>query len=397
MNLKERLLKEESIGIWAHLDVVPEGEGWMSDPYKPVIRDGLLFGRGVSDNKSSAIGGLYILKAIRDLNMPLNHNIQLYCGTSEETGMDDVSYYAEHYEFPKFSFVPDVGFPGACGEFGRTRYKLVSRKTLSPSIVELDAGSAFNIIPNYAYVLLKNENLALNSIPSDGYKVTHIDDLVKIEAYGTSKHAAGPEGAINAIHQLTKVLSTLDGLCEEDKAIFAFLTKVNDEPYGTFLNINMNDEASGQTVSSGTILRFENGIVSLCNDCRFCVSDTAERIVNNIKEVSNLYDFEVEVEEMSKPYYLDKNSLPIQAINKAFKEATNSDREMYVSKGGTYAGQLERAVATGMVYRSNVPIPTYIAPGHGAPHQPDECLPIDGYMEGIKLFARLLFEVDKVL
>ena len=29
---------EENIGMWAHLDVVPEGEGWMSEPYTPVER-----------------------------------------------------------------------------------------------------------------------------------------------------------------------------------------------------------------------------------------------------------------------------------------------------------------------------------------------------------------------
>ena len=50
----------------------------MSDPYTPVVRDGCLFGRGVSDNKSAAIGGLYLQKAIRDLNIPVRHNLQLF-------------------------------------------------------------------------------------------------------------------------------------------------------------------------------------------------------------------------------------------------------------------------------------------------------------------------------
>ena len=53
--------KENTIGVWAHLDVVPEGEGWtMTEPYKPTLKDGLLFGRGVGDNKSAAIGTFYI-------------------------------------------------------------------------------------------------------------------------------------------------------------------------------------------------------------------------------------------------------------------------------------------------------------------------------------------------
>jgi len=38
-------------GFAGHLDVVPPGEGWASDPFVPEIRDGLLHGRGVVDMK----------------------------------------------------------------------------------------------------------------------------------------------------------------------------------------------------------------------------------------------------------------------------------------------------------------------------------------------------------
>ena len=34
-----------------HLDVVPPGGGWTSDPFEPEVRDGLLYGRGVVDMK----------------------------------------------------------------------------------------------------------------------------------------------------------------------------------------------------------------------------------------------------------------------------------------------------------------------------------------------------------
>ena len=37
-----------------HTDVVPTGplEEWRSDPFKPAIRDGVLYGRGAADMKS---------------------------------------------------------------------------------------------------------------------------------------------------------------------------------------------------------------------------------------------------------------------------------------------------------------------------------------------------------
>ncbi len=37
-----------------HLDTVPEGEGWSLDPYRAVVRDGLLYGRGAVDAKGCA-------------------------------------------------------------------------------------------------------------------------------------------------------------------------------------------------------------------------------------------------------------------------------------------------------------------------------------------------------
>ena len=40
-------------GFAGHLDVVPPGEGWGSDPFDPVIEDGILTGRGANDMKSA--------------------------------------------------------------------------------------------------------------------------------------------------------------------------------------------------------------------------------------------------------------------------------------------------------------------------------------------------------
>ena len=40
-------------GFAGHLDVVPPGDGWESDPFEPVIEDGVLTGRGANDMKSA--------------------------------------------------------------------------------------------------------------------------------------------------------------------------------------------------------------------------------------------------------------------------------------------------------------------------------------------------------
>ena len=50
-----------------HLDVVsPEPEDlWQHDPFKPVIRDGWLYGRGAGDMKSGVAAMVYALHALK--------------------------------------------------------------------------------------------------------------------------------------------------------------------------------------------------------------------------------------------------------------------------------------------------------------------------------------------
>lgn len=58
---------DTEIGFFGHADVVPAGNGWTCcEPFKPVVKDGLLIGRGVSDNKGSFMTALYALKYLKE-------------------------------------------------------------------------------------------------------------------------------------------------------------------------------------------------------------------------------------------------------------------------------------------------------------------------------------------
>lgn len=50
-----------------HLDVVPAGEGWTSDPFEPVVNGELLYGRGAVDMKGSIASFIAALAANPDL------------------------------------------------------------------------------------------------------------------------------------------------------------------------------------------------------------------------------------------------------------------------------------------------------------------------------------------
>ncbi|MCF0109629.1 MAG: Sapep family Mn(2+)-dependent dipeptidase [Erysipelotrichaceae bacterium] len=391
--------KEESIGILAHLDVVPAGDDWtITEPYNPIIKDDYLFGRGTGDDKSGAIAGLYIMKALRKYNVELNHNIDLLLGTNEEVGMRDVEYYAAHYPTPKFTFVPDGGFPGSAGEFGRLRYVLTSEKALSDDFVDMFAGSAFNIVPNKATVILKKDTaIDYHTLP-EAFEVKETDNGISITAFGVTTHAAGPERGVNAIKVLTSELVKLNGINPDDLAILTFLDNVNQDYYGTFLGIDNIDEISGQTVSSGTVLRFNGGHVSLLNDCRYCVSDNGDRLEENVRAKAAEYGFATKVEEKTYGAHIDPNGPIVTKVKEVYQAYTGDmEKNIVIGKGGTYAGCLKNAFATGSMFKPEDKAPSYLPAGHGGAHQPDEYIYIPGYIDGIKLLMTMIIEVDKIL
>ena len=83
----------ESIGVLAHLDVVPvEEQGWIVPPFSAEIVQDVMFGRGVKDDKGAAMCGLYALRYLKEHNITLNHKIILILGCDEESGMKCMDY-----------------------------------------------------------------------------------------------------------------------------------------------------------------------------------------------------------------------------------------------------------------------------------------------------------------
>lgn len=106
----------DSVGIWSHADVVPVGDGWTYPPFEGIYENGLVIGRGAQDNKCSSVAGLYILKCISELKIPLKEKYIWFTGCSEECGMQDIDLYLKNHDAPKLSLVADCGFPVCIGE-----------------------------------------------------------------------------------------------------------------------------------------------------------------------------------------------------------------------------------------------------------------------------------------
>ncbi|MDM7913505.1 MAG: ArgE/DapE family deacylase [Methanotrichaceae archaeon] len=76
---------KETLVIYAHLDVVPPGDGWTTDPFQMVVKDERAYGRGISDCKGSVACLIAALKTLMKTRKP-KYNLSVLLTTDEEVG-----------------------------------------------------------------------------------------------------------------------------------------------------------------------------------------------------------------------------------------------------------------------------------------------------------------------
>ena len=109
---------EETVLLYGHMDKQPPFTGWRDDlgPWKPVIEDGKLYGRGGADDGYAAYGSLAAIEALQRQGIPHPRCIVLIEG-SEESGSPDLPAYLDHLS-------ERIGTPGliVCLDSGAGNY-----------------------------------------------------------------------------------------------------------------------------------------------------------------------------------------------------------------------------------------------------------------------------------
>ena len=82
--------KENAPTLWfvSHTDVVPEGDLalWDTDPWKPVIIDDKVVGRGVEDNGTPMVASLYAVRALEEAGVRTGCHVGCAMLADEENG-----------------------------------------------------------------------------------------------------------------------------------------------------------------------------------------------------------------------------------------------------------------------------------------------------------------------
>jgi len=407
------------IGFWNHLDVVPVGNQWTYEPFEPVLKDYFLIGRGAQDNKGPAVGILYMMKCLRELEIPMKHQLCLFVGCDEERGMEDMEYYTGHYPAPRLSMIADSGFPVCYGEKGIMEGYFHSKDSVSETILELAGGNASNMIPDAAYVVLKateelrealqdktitgqaegNSLHNMEKTESSHIKIEQEKEIIRISATGKGKHSAFPEGSINAIYELMHFLSVLMPLPEKDRELFGRLAYLSEEFYGEHTGIACNDEISGRTTCAATVLSLKGRQVSLHFNIRYAITADRNALSANLTRTAKANNLIWKAERDSAPNYFPKEHPAVQLLTNLYNEITGSSSESFVMGGGTYARKLPRAFAYGVggMRESEEDLrmkKQIFLPGHGGAHEPDEGLNLRLLTEAMKIYAMAVIALN---
>ncbi|WP_228410469.1 Sapep family Mn(2+)-dependent dipeptidase [Erysipelothrix piscisicarius] len=194
---------EEMFGVLGHMDVVPAGNlaSWNTNPFELVEKDGMLFGRGTSDDKGPTLAAMYALKMLLDEGKSLNQRVRFIFGTDEESLWRCMNAYVAKEELPTQGFTPDSSFPLIYAEKGLIEFTLTTHQITD---IKFNGGGALNAVPAEASTTFDPE--VVKALDELGYPYEIKDDVITVT--GKAMHAQVADQGENAITHLAHALYT---------------------------------------------------------------------------------------------------------------------------------------------------------------------------------------------
>ncbi|PBJ82386.1 peptidase M20 [Lysobacteraceae bacterium NML93-0399] len=146
---------DDCVLLYGHLDKQPEMTGWDDDlgPWKPVLRDGKLYGRGGADDGYAIYGSLTAILALHEQGLPHARCVVLI-EACEESGSYDLPAYVDHLadRIGKPSLV--VCLDSGCGNYDQlwctTSLRGLAGGNLSVQVLDegVHSGDASGVVPS---------------------------------------------------------------------------------------------------------------------------------------------------------------------------------------------------------------------------------------------------------
>lgn len=380
----------EQVAILAHADVVPANGEWDVPPYGAQIVDGKLYGRGSVDDKGPAMACLYAMKAIKECGLPFSKHVRWLLGTDEETLARGIHYYLEREEAPAYGFSPDAEFPIIHAEKGTLRFQFVL-PCGDKDIVFADAGVRLNVVPDFAcagLVGISPEEVAgcadRMALPASVTAKSGEGKTI-VEVRGLSSHASYPEEGINAIQNLFLLLCELYPNPDTDtkRTLHALKDALKMETDGASAGVACSDSISGELTLNTAVLKIgeEENICKF--DIRYPVTYDGEQLIQKLRRLGEKAGVQYETIQHKPPLYVEKDTLFIKKLQKAYEECTGQKAECISIGGGTYCRYVKNTVSFGPVFPGQKELA----------HQANEYIQLEDLKKMTKIYAQAIYNL----
>jgi len=369
----------EMLGILGHLDVVPPGKlkDWERDPFDPVEKDGMLYGRGAQDDKGPMLAALYAVKALMEAGVKFNKRVRFIFGTDEETLWRCINRYKEKEEMPDMGFSPDSRFPVTYAEKGLLQLHLEGS---NESGLRLSGGSAFNAVPDMIFYEGERQDDLADKLDQLGFEYEWNEDGIEVK--GRAAHAMIPEQGINAIARLCIALHAI-GI--ESKAINFVAQEIGEDPNARRIFGDCADEPSGR-------LKFNLGKIDLGEkeqlsiDSRLPVTLPKEEMVAKLRAAAAKYGMEYKEFDWLAPIYLPLDHFMVETLMNVYRQLSGDTvTEPRASGGATYARAIKDCVAYGALTVDE----------ELTEHQPNERAVLKNLHKAMEIYAHAVYELTR--
>jgi len=397
------------LGLVVHGDVVPaDPEAWSFPPFEMSVRDGVVQGRGVVDDKGPIVEALLAMQALDATGAALTHTLRLLVGSDEESGAKDMKAYLQRRPAPDVGLVLDSEFPVVVGEKGWDL--LVVSSTADPRdpkkpwrVDTLGAGLGNSIVPDRAEItlawtdgapdwdLLRARLRARQPDEGTRLEVEAEGPRLRLRVFGRSAHAGvNLAGGRNALVSLARLVEgQLPGGAADD--VLAFVRQAGSDLHGSGLGLTDEDPLWGRYGVNVAVLKpAAEGGFQLSVNLRRIPPLTAADLREHLSGV--VADFDARTGArlvMEAGYFEDEpnayapDGKLVRRLLAAYERGTGQAARPVISGGGTYAKRLPDAIAFGMWF-----------PGEPYPgHDVDERIREEDLHRGVRVLLEALADL----
>ncbi len=385
---------DTQVATIGHLDVVPAGPGWNTDPFAMERREGWLLGRGVIDDKGPTVLSLYAGAFFRHAGVTPRYTFRALLGCDEEVGMNDVNHYLAGHDDPAFLFTPDAEFPVCNAEKGQFGAAFVSAPIEGGRILSWSGAEATNAIPaeSICELAIDASELPAPRANADRLTIEAVEPgRSRITAHGIGGHASLPAGTVNAIGLIVGYLREADVATAQERTFLDLMATIMADTAGEAMGIASSSPAFGPLTVNGGTIEVADGRLRQTIDVRFPDSTTGEELKAACTELAASHGAALEVDHVNVPFSVSADHPAVQALLDVYREVAGRPAELFSMGGGTYARHFARAVSFGPEERDLV-LPAWGGPMHG----PNECANEAQLKAALKMYVLALLRLMEI-